>query len=62
MAKQTNGNKAMALIDEMKELEEKIRQLKIELGTLQADCVHEFVSNQLMKTCQKCLQSESIYY
>lgn len=56
------GKKVSELVEEIKQLEERARQLRAELNLLQMNCVHEFVSNELMKTCSKCLRSESIYY
>lgn len=55
-------NKAKEIIRAIKQLEVEIQELKQELTHLQECCVHEYRSNHLMKTCDKCMHSESIYY
>lgn len=57
-----NNPGAAQLIQQIKDLEETLLYLKYELAILQKNCLHDYQSNQLMKTCQRCLQSESIYY
>ncbi|WP_134701527.1 hypothetical protein [Ammoniphilus sp. YIM 78166] len=53
---------AIQLIQQIKDMEETLLHLKRELAKLQQNCIHDDRSNLLMKTCQRCLQSESIYY
>ncbi|WP_286887551.1 hypothetical protein [Aneurinibacillus sp. UBA3580] len=56
------SNKASQIISEIKELKAKIESLKAELADLQASCNHTYTGDVLMKTCTRCLKSESCYY
>lgn len=62
MGNAANEIKASELLESIRELEKRTQRLREKLISLQSKCVHEFVSSELMKTCPKCLHSESIYY
>ena len=53
---------AAQIINEIKELEDHIKRLKVELLNLQSLCNHTYVSNPLMSTCSQCMKSEVHYY
>lgn len=53
---------ALEIREDIKQLELKLSKKKKALRTLQQNCEHYFIEHGLVRTCQKCLLKESIYY
>jgi hypothetical protein len=55
-------NEASQIISEIKELKAKIETLQSELAHIQENCNHTYIEGFFMKTCSRCMKSESQYY
>lgn len=53
-------NRVEEIINEIKQLEEYMQQLKIELKTIQKNCDHDFLKKDTIQECLKCSLIESL--
>ncbi|MFB7138814.1 hypothetical protein ACFCYN_04035 [Gottfriedia sp. NPDC056225] len=53
-------NRVEGIKKEIKQLEENMNQLKIELKTIQTNCEHEFQKKDTIQECLKCSLIESL--
>lgn len=53
-------NRVEEIIKEIKYLERNMNQLKIELSTIQKNCVHDFQKKDTIQECLKCSLIESL--
>lgn len=55
-------NEAMKLREEILRLEAAIADCQKRLADLQQSCDHQYTETALIRTCLKCLRTESLYY
>ncbi|VEF48842.1 Uncharacterised protein [Bacillus freudenreichii] len=48
--------------EEIKQLELRIKVLKIQAGKIQQACNHQFSGNEYFETCTKCSKVNVLYY